>query len=147
MKLSDVYASGATTAQGTIKCTYAEIFGQSNGEKLFSMNKGNLGYNIVAVTNKLPQEGGADDGYVEIAVPKKAADIILAIIKREPYRSEKWQQLVSGDPIYVRADAIEWEAANESDLEEDMASDDEQDKTKKTILYVGLGLLALSFFK
>lgn len=134
MKLSEVYSSGATGAQGFIKCTFAELYNME-GKKVFSLNKHQVGYNVAVVTNATPNAGG----YVEVAVTDKVAQDVINVINNAKHRGSGYKQLTSGDSILVKESAIEWQPIEEKNIPDD--------EPNKMALYIGLGLLALSLLK
>lgn len=142
MKLSEVYGTGATEAQGTVKYTYAELFNEQ-GQKLYSLNKDRLGYNVVVVTDQQPNA----NGMVEVAVTPKTTQDIFSTVKNGG--QSKINQYTDGKPIFVKESAIDWDGLDESNLTDGGtdAPKNQEPKANKTVLYVGLGLLALSLLK
>lgn len=136
MRLNEVYNSGSTEAQGIIRCTFVELF-NADGKKLYSVNRDRLGDNVIVATNAVPN----NKGMVEVALTDKAAKSILDSIENKTMR-EQYQTLTSGCSLFVKESAVEWEALDESNR----PSEEEQSKGK-TMLYIGLGLLALSLLK
>lgn len=128
MKLNEVYQSGAEIAQGTIKCTFAELYKQ-DGTKLYSLNKDQLGYNVLVLTNSQPDE----KGLVEVALTDIASQAVLNSV----------DEVDPSQIVLVKENAVTWAALDESNL----PSSTKEKKQSKTMLYIGLGLIALSLFK
>ena len=137
MRLNEVYNSGATEAQGIIRCTFVELF-NAEGKKLYSVNRDMLGYNVIVVTNAEP----TDKGMVEVAFTDNAAKSILDSMGNKAM-GEKYQDLTSGCSLFVKETAVDWEELDESNR----PSQADEEKQSKTMLYIGLGLLALSLIK
>lgn len=130
MKLNEVYNSGANAAQGTIKCTFAELYNQ-DGSKLYSLNKDQLGYNVLVLTDSLPDE----KGYVEVALTDTASKAVI---------SSKPDFDLNKITVWVKPDVIDWAPLDESNLP---SVENNEHKQSKAMLYIGLGLLALSLIK
>lgn len=128
MKLNEVYQSGAEIAQGTIKCTFVELYNQ-DGKKLYSLNRDQLGYNVLVLTDSQPNE----KGLVEVALTDIASRAVLNSVP----------DIDRSQIVLVKENAVNWATLDESNL----PSETEEKKESKTMLYIGLGLLALSLLK